>query len=83
MTDSGDAAFADAVGGGGITAAFCYQVAAALRAGTLVEVLADVAPPPVPIHAVFPSAHLLSAKVRAFLDLAGQAAEGWRFLDHA
>ena len=83
VTDSGDAALAHAVSGGGITAAFCYQVAAALRAGTLVEVLAGFARPPVPIHAVFPSARLLSAKVRAFLDLAGQAAEGWRFLDHA
>lgn len=83
VTDSGDATFAHAVGGGGITAAFCYQVAAALRAGALVEVLADVAPPPVPIHAVFPSARLMSGKVRAFLDMAEQAAARWQFLDHA
>ena len=83
VTDSGDAAFAHAVGGGGITAAFCYQVAAALRAGALVEVLADMAPPPVPIHAVFPSARLMSAKVRAFLDMVEQAASRWQFLNHA
>ena len=83
VTDSGDAAIAYAVSGGGITSAFCYQIAAALRTGALVEVLPDLAPPPVPIHAVFPSARLLSAKVRAFLDLARQAAEEWRFLDHA
>lgn len=77
-TDHGDVAIAQAIAGGGITAAFGYQVAAALRTGELVEVLAAFGPLPVPIQAMFPSGRLLSAKVRAFLDLAKRAAPGWR-----
>ncbi len=79
-TNSGDAAIDRALAGGGMTAALCYQVGAAVRAGALVEVLRDFAPPPAPIHAVFPTSRLLSAKVRAFLDIAEDAARGWRFL---
>jgi len=36
--------------------------------GSLVRVLADFAPPPVEIHALYPSARFLSSKVRLFLD---------------
>ena len=36
----------------------------------LVVVLADHEPAPSPIHALYPSARLLPARVRAFLDLA-------------
>jgi DNA-binding transcriptional LysR family regulator len=38
--------------------------------GSLVRVLADYAPPPVEIHAVYPSARFLASKVRSFLDFA-------------
>lgn len=44
-----------------------------LRDGRLVPVLADWAPPPVPVHAVFASARYLTPKVRAFIDLAVEA----------
>jgi len=79
-TDNGEAALAHAISDGGITAAFCYQVEAALDAGALTEVLGRFAPPPVPIHAVFPASRLLSGKVRAFLDIAGETAAHWSFL---
>jgi DNA-binding transcriptional LysR family regulator len=79
-TNSGDAAINHAAGGGGITAAFCYQVDSALRAGTLVEVLRAFSPPAVPIQAVFPTSRLLSNKVRAFLSLAEGVAPTWQFV---
>lgn len=42
----------------------------AVAAGRLVPVLPTWRPPAVPVHAVFPSNRYLSAKVRAFVDLA-------------
>jgi DNA-binding transcriptional LysR family regulator len=36
--------------------------------GSLVRVLADYAPPPVEIHALYPSARFVASKVRSFLD---------------
>ena len=39
-----------------------------IEKGTLTRVLADYGPPPVDIHAVYPSARFLSSKVRLFLD---------------
>ncbi len=80
-TNGGDTALDYAVQGGGITAAFRYQVEASLRAGALVEVLAGFAPPPVSIQAVFPSSRLLSGKVRAFLSVAERVAPTWQFLE--
>lgn len=62
------AALAVATAGHGITVALSYMVAEELRRGTLVEVLADAAPPPVPVHIVYPQTRLLAPKVRAFLD---------------
>ena len=44
----------------------------ALASGTLVPVLPEWAPAPVPIHALFPSSRYLTPKVRAFIDLAVQ-----------
>lgn len=41
-----------------------------VAAGRLVPVLPLWRPPPVPVHAVFPSSRYLSPKVRAFVDLA-------------
>jgi DNA-binding transcriptional LysR family regulator len=68
-TDSADAAIGYALDGGGIAAVFCYQAAEAVADGRLVEVLPEFALPPVPIQALFTTRRLLSAKVRAFLDL--------------
>lgn len=79
-TNNGDAALAHATAGGGITAAYCYQADAAIRAGELIELLAAYAPSPVPIHAVFPTTRLMPRKSRIFLDAVAAASAGWRFL---
>ena len=81
VTNSAEAAIDHALAGGGIASALCYQVERAVRDGRLVEVLPAFAPLPVPIQAVFPTARLLSAKVRAFLDIAAEAAAGWQFIE--
>lgn len=77
VSDSGSAAIAHVVAGGGILPALRFQVAAELAEGRLVEVLADFAPPPVPICCLFPSARQMSAKVRGFLDLLDAARPSW------
>ena len=47
-----------------------YQVAESVRAGRLKVLLSKFEPPPLPIQLVYPTTRLLSAKVRAFVDLA-------------
>ena len=79
-TGSGEAALDRALAGGGITAAFCYQVAEQMRSGTLVEVLEPFSPEPVPIQAVFPTSRLLSRRVRAFIDIASAVGPRWSFV---
>lgn len=69
-TNSGDAAIDCARAGGGLVRALHYQVAAHVAAGELEIVLAPFERAPSPIHALYPSARLLPARVRAFLDLA-------------
>lgn len=66
-----------AVAGMGITFEPDFIVAPDIRAGTLLRLLPDFSPPPIPIHAVYPSRRHLSAKVRAFVDfLAARFAAG-------
>lgn len=56
-----------------------YQVVDAVAAGRLQVVLPSFETPALPIHVVYPSARLLSAAVRGFVDLI--VARGrWRFL---
>jgi DNA-binding transcriptional LysR family regulator len=78
-TNSADAAIGHAEQGGGLTMVLAYQVAAAVRAGRLRVILPGFEPPPLPIHLLYPSGRLLSAKVRAF---AGQVATtcDWEFM---
>jgi len=57
-----------AVAGVGINFEPDFIVAPEVRAGKLVPLLPDFAPPSIPIHAVYPSRRHLSAKVRAFVD---------------
>jgi DNA-binding transcriptional LysR family regulator len=64
------AAIAAAERGEGITGALSYMVEPQLAAGTLVPVLAELAPPPVPVQLVYPQSRLVAAKVRAFVDFA-------------
>src|SRR5882757_1339018 len=78
ITNSADAAIEHAEAGGGLTRVLAYQAAAALRAGRLKIVLAKFEPPPLPIHIVYPTSRLLSAKVRTFIDLVTEISD-WHF----
>jgi DNA-binding transcriptional LysR family regulator len=80
VTNSADAAIGHAELGGGLTMVLAYQVVEAVFAGRLRIVLAQHEPPPLPIHVVYPSTRLLSAKVRAFVDLVASTCD-WRFVD--
>lgn len=77
-TNNADAAIQHAESDGGLTMVLAYQAADALKARRLKIVLADYEPPPLPIHLVYPTSRLLSAKVRAFVDLV-VATVDWRF----
>jgi DNA-binding transcriptional LysR family regulator len=77
-SNSADAALQYAEADGGLTRVLAYQAAAALKAGRLRIVLAKFEQPPLPIHIVYPTSRLLSAKVRTFIDLVTETA-GWRF----
>lgn len=79
-SNSADAALLYAERGGGITALLSYQVAEAVRAGRLVSVLGSFAPPPLPVHLVYPSARGLPARTRRFIDRVVTQAD-WQFAD--
>ncbi len=78
ITNSADAAIQYAEQGGGLTRVMAYQAAKALKAGRLKIVLAKFEQPPLPIHIVYPTSRLLSAKVRAFIDLVTEISD-WHF----
>lgn len=80
VTNSADAAIGHATRGGGLTMALGYQVADEVRARRLQVVLEEFEPPPLPIHILYPSTRLLTAKVRAFVDLVTSSRD-WRFTD--
>lgn len=80
VTNSADAALGHAELGGGLTTALSYQVAEAIRTKRLRVVLADFEPPPLPIQIVYPTTRLLSAKVRAFVELV-TATCAWSFVE--
>ena len=77
-TNSADAAIQYAEQDGGLTRVLAYQAAAAIKAGRLKIVLAKFEPPLLPIHIVYPTSRLLSAKVRAFIDLVIEISD-WHF----
>lgn len=77
-TNSADAVIQHAEQGGGVALVLAYQAADAVAHGRLQVVLADYEPPPSPIHLVYPTSRLLSAKVRAFVDTVVELAQ-WRF----
>ena len=77
-TNSADAAIQYAEQGGGLTRVLAYQAADAIKAGRLAIVLASFEPPALPIHIVYPTSRLLSAKVRAFIDLVLELSD-WHF----
>jgi DNA-binding transcriptional LysR family regulator len=77
-TNSADAAIQYAAQGGGLTRVLAYQAAEAIKAGQLRIVLEKFEPPALPIHVVYPTSRLLSAKVRAFIDLVAEI-DAWHF----
>lgn len=56
--------------GHGITIALSYMVHDKVRDGRLVPVLDDIAPPPSPVHLVYPQARLVAPRLRALVDFA-------------
>ncbi len=77
-TNSADAAIQYAEAGGGLTRVMAYQAAASLKAQRLRIVLAAFEQPAMPIHIVYPTSRLLSAKVRTFIDLVTETTD-WHF----
>ena len=78
LTNSSDAAVEYAEAGGGLTRVLAYQAAASLKAGRLRIVLETFELPASPIHIVYPTSRLLSAKVRTFIDLVVEITD-WHF----
>ncbi|KJC57609.1 LysR family transcriptional regulator [Bradyrhizobium sp. LTSPM299] len=77
-SNSSDAAVQYAEQDGGLTRLMFYQAAESLRAQRLQIVLAEFEQPAVPIHVVYPTTRLLSAKVRTFIDLVTEITD-WHF----
>jgi DNA-binding transcriptional LysR family regulator len=78
ITNSADAAIQHAEQGGGLTRVLAYQAAEAIKGGRLRIVLRKFEQPPLPIHIVYPTSRLLSAKVRTFVDLVAEIS-AWHF----
>jgi DNA-binding transcriptional LysR family regulator len=78
VTNSSDAAIRYAEQDGGLTRVLAYQAADGLKARRLKIVLAKFEQSPLPIHIVYPTSRLLSAKVRTFIDLAVELSD-WHF----
>lgn len=59
-----------ATAGLGIAKVLGYQAQSAIADKTLVPILTEFAPPPIPVQFVFPHNRLMSSRVRQFLDFA-------------
>src|SRR3954468_3699001 len=77
ITNSADAAILHSEQGGGLTRVLAYQAAGAIAAGRLKILLEKFEQAPLPIHIVYPTSRLLSAKVRAFVDLVVEVSD-WK-----
>jgi DNA-binding transcriptional LysR family regulator len=73
LVDDIDAVLVAVRAGRGIARPLSYQVVDDLAANTLVRLLPEHEPPPLPVQLVVPSARHAAAKVRAFLDHAARA----------
>ena len=80
VTNSAEAAIHHAERDGGLAMVLAYQIDEAVAAKRLEIVLADFEPPQLPIQFVYPTSRLLSAKVRAFIDMATEVCD-WHFSD--
>jgi len=68
IVNTAEAAIDAAIAGVGITRVLSYQIATAIRAGTLVIALQEFEPAPSPVSLVYGGGRLLPLKLRAFLD---------------
>jgi DNA-binding transcriptional LysR family regulator len=68
IVSSADAAADAAASGLGITHILCYLAAECVAAGSLVRILTEYEPPPIPIHVVHPAGNFVPARVRQFVD---------------
>ncbi|MFG1397958.1 LysR family transcriptional regulator [Roseixanthobacter pseudopolyaromaticivorans] len=66
--NTADGVVGGAVAGVGIARLLSYQAVASVRAGALLPLLADRAPPPMPVHLVHAAHQQQPLKLRAFLD---------------
>jgi DNA-binding transcriptional LysR family regulator len=80
VTNSAEVALSHAQRGGGLALVLAYQAKELLKAKQLEIVLTKFEPPPLPIQLVYSGTRLLSANVRAFIDLA-MATRDWSFVD--
>ena len=71
-TNTNDAARSAAQSGFGITRLLSYQVEDDFRRGTLVRIMRNEEPPPLPVHILHREGRFHAAKVRAFVDLLTQ-----------
>ena len=69
-TSTAEAAIDATVAGIGLTCAFSYQIADAVKAGRLAVVLRKFEPPPLPVSLVYVRESRITAKLRAFIDYA-------------
>lgn len=76
LSDNADALYGAALAGQGVILTPTWQAAGDLARGRLVRLLPALASAPVPVHALFPDARLLSGKVRALVEAAVRAAPG-------
>jgi DNA-binding transcriptional LysR family regulator len=70
VVNTAEAAIDAAIAGVGITRVLSYQIATAIRAGTLVIALQEFEPSPWAVSLVYSGGRLLPLKLRAFLDFA-------------
>jgi DNA-binding transcriptional LysR family regulator len=70
VVNTAEAALDAAISGAGLTRVLSYQAAPAVKAGTLIIVLEEYEPAPVPVSLVFDRRQVLPLKLRAFLDFA-------------
>jgi DNA-binding transcriptional LysR family regulator len=68
VVNTAQAAVDAAIAGVGVTRVLNYQIADAVRTGSLVVVLRDFEPAPWPVNLVYTGGRFLPLKVRAFLD---------------
>jgi DNA-binding transcriptional LysR family regulator len=72
MVNDDQAAVSAAMDGGGIVRILSYKIQKEVQDGSLVVLLPDDEPPPVPVHLVASEHRLTLTKVRAFMDFAGK-----------